>query len=77
MRTTDKLPDQCLEAWRTVVLVGISKAKATVTPVMLARAMDVSASSLASNISDPAALLHEFLTLFSEQKIVCFRLSHS
>jgi hypothetical protein len=53
-----------------MVLDGISKAKAIVTPVLLARAMDVSASSLPSIISDPAALLQEFSTPFSEQKIV-------
>jgi hypothetical protein len=69
-RTKDKLSDQCLDTSRTVVLDGISKAKATVTPVMLVTAMDISASSLASIISDPAALLQEFSSPFSEQKIV-------
>lgn len=58
----DKLPDQCSDTWRTVVLDGISKAKVTVTPVMLATAMGVSARSLVSIISDPAALLQEFST---------------
>lgn len=69
MKTKDKLPQHCLEICKTVALNGISKVKAIDTLVMLVTDMNVSATSLASTISDPHAPLQKFSTMFSEQEI--------